>query len=182
MPPGRKKSARCSGTRGSTRPRSTPPFVRRNSSGRWPSMRRRPRRCSPKSRTRTNGFEKHWNVSRTRTRNSQQKQFGGPNGIRTRVSGPPRALSIRLASCMMWTQHLTSRNSHSSGILVPSSFRQERAVDSRRSRRPPVVGSDGGSLRGHDSVRVVRPKLVYYAQDPAGSGIEESPRVKTRTF
>ena len=80
-----KKSARCWGTRESTPPRSTPPFARRNLSERWPSTRRRRRKCSPRSRTRPDGFEKHWNVSRTRSRNTQQKQFGGPNGIRTRV-------------------------------------------------------------------------------------------------
>jgi site-specific DNA recombinase len=48
---------------------------------------------------------------------------GGPNGIRTRVCSPPRAFSIRSRSCTMLTQHITSRDSNSAGILVPFSCR-----------------------------------------------------------
>jgi site-specific recombinase XerD len=40
-----KRSAHCWAMRGSIPPRSTRPFVRRSSSARWPSTRRRLRRC-----------------------------------------------------------------------------------------------------------------------------------------
>ena len=40
------------------------------------------------------GLEKHSDVSRARTRDHPQNQFGGPNGIRTRVCCPPRALLV----------------------------------------------------------------------------------------
>jgi hypothetical protein len=41
------------------------------------------------------------------------------NGIRTRVCCPPRAFSIPSAGCTVLTQHITSRDSNSAGILVP---------------------------------------------------------------
>jgi hypothetical protein len=47
---------------------------------------------------------------------------GGPGGIRTRVSCPPRAFLVRSVSCVVLTQHLYPRDSNSAGILAPVGY------------------------------------------------------------
>ena len=52
---------------------------------------------------------------------------GGPNGIRTRVYGPPRAFSTVSEGYVMLTQRRTPRDSNSAGVLTPDTCYKLRA-------------------------------------------------------
>src|SRR5258705_2189384 len=72
-----------------------------------------------------------------------------PSDTRTRVCCPPRAFSIRWASCTMLTQYPASGDSNSAGILVPLSAAQAeltRGAVRAEHRVAVVVGESVGNF------------------------------------
>src|SRR5215813_7752797 len=86
-------------------------------------------------------------VANNGIRQLQSKQRGGPNGIRTRVYGPPRAFLDVSGNYVLLTQHPVPRDLNSAGIFVATRTSHKAAPAGRRRENRGPASAESHAMR-----------------------------------